>query len=604
MEKLQEAHLCPHCSKLCCYLCITRWLTEQRRQCPHCRADLHVSDLVNCRWFEEFAVQVENLQQICANIKTNSLTINHEQDGCPNHKEKLSVYCWTCKCCICHQCALWGGTHSGHTFKPLEIVYESHVTQVKEEVSQLKSRLVELIGLVSDVEQNVETVRNAKDEKVREIRTAVELMVGRLDSQLKVKLLTLMRQKNSLTQETEQLEHLLQEIEHQLNTCSRSQLIMKSPELLKMVHQIRIKPMASYVTARVPSDFLSEIVPTYDTGIFFMENFTNLQQKGIPVYSNPMHVNGLCWRLKVYPYGNGAVRGEYLSVFLELTTGYPETSKYEYRVQMIHQSSSKIIQREFVSDFEVGECWGYNRFFRLDLLASEGYLNIAKDTLELRFQVRPSTFFQRCRDQQWYINSLLRNQTKQKIQINELFEKLKTKNPPQTNISSSSSDSSSSNCSMKIKLVNGGTCTQLHPIPPPQHQNLIPAPNSSEILAEAQNMNLNFNAGNEKYVQESKIRMNNNFADFSEGAVGGDGTSSVIPGDAITNFLTTINSAGNGRESLSARGRNQKTGSILSAFNRFPIKSVPLSISLSSPNLRSDPTLSSSSDSVSRILFF
>lgn len=46
-------------------------------------------------------------------------------------------------------------------------------------------------------------------------------MVGRLDSQLKVKLLTLMRQKNSLTQETEQLEHLLQEIEHQLNTCSR-----------------------------------------------------------------------------------------------------------------------------------------------------------------------------------------------------------------------------------------------------------------------------------------------------------------------------------------------------------------------------------------------
>lgn len=32
MEKLQEAHLCPHCSKLCCYVCISRWLNEQRRQ--------------------------------------------------------------------------------------------------------------------------------------------------------------------------------------------------------------------------------------------------------------------------------------------------------------------------------------------------------------------------------------------------------------------------------------------------------------------------------------------------------------------------------------------------------------------------------------------
>lgn len=92
---------------------------------------------------------------------------------------------------------------------------------------------------------------------------------------------------------------------------------------------------------------------------------------------------------------------------------------------MIHQSSSKIIQREFVSDFEVGECWGYNRFFRLDLLASEGYLNIQRDTLELRFQVRPSTFFQRCRDQQWYINQLLKKQNHQEVEMKQLRDRLK-----------------------------------------------------------------------------------------------------------------------------------------------------------------------------------
>lgn len=54
---------------------------------------------------------------------------------------------------------------------------------------------------------------------------------------------------------------------------------------------------------------------------------------------------------------------------------------------MIHQGSrdtSKNIVREFASDFEIGECWGYNRFFRLDLLASEGYLNTELDTLILR----------------------------------------------------------------------------------------------------------------------------------------------------------------------------------------------------------------------------
>ena len=37
----------------------------------------------------------------------------------------------------------------------------------------------------------METIRAAKDERVREIRCAVELMIARLDSHLKAKLITL-----------------------------------------------------------------------------------------------------------------------------------------------------------------------------------------------------------------------------------------------------------------------------------------------------------------------------------------------------------------------------------------------------------------------------
>ncbi|KAK3861303.1 hypothetical protein Pcinc_023301 [Petrolisthes cinctipes] len=423
MEKLQDAHLCPHCSKLCCYLCIRRWLTEQRPQCPHCRANLHLHELVNCRWVEEVTQQLDTLQQ--AGVRPPPP--DSDKDKCERHQEKLSVYCWTCAKCICHQCALWGGTHSGHTFKPLEEVYEQHITQIREEVAQLRRRLHELVSLVQEVERNVESVRAAKDERVREIRNAVELMIARLDSQLKSKLLTLMGQKNSLTQETEQLESLLQEIEHQLHTCSKSELIQRSSDLHSMITPVNKKPMASFVTAPVPADFQSEIVPQYDSSTFIMNNFSQLQHKADPVYSPPLHVNGLSWRLKVYPDGNGVVRGNYLSVFLELSAGLPETSKYEYRVEMIHQGSrdaSKNIVREFASDFEVGECWGYNRFFRLDLLANEGYLNTETDTLILRFQVRPPTFFQKCRDQQWYIHQLQTLQAQYIQQINNLKERI------------------------------------------------------------------------------------------------------------------------------------------------------------------------------------
>ncbi|KAM9257279.1 E3 ubiquitin-protein ligase TRIM37 isoform 1-T1 [Cariama cristata] len=448
MEKLRDARLCPHCSKLCCFSCIRRWLTEQRAQCPHCRAPLQLRELINCRWAEEVTQQLDTLQ-LCSLTKHEE----NEKDKCENHHEKLSVFCWTCKKCICHQCALWGGMHGGHTFKPLAEIYEQHVTKVNEEVAKLRRRLMELISLVQEVERNVEAVRSAKDERVREIRNAVEMMIARLDTQLKNKLITLMGQKTSLTQETELLESLLQEVEHQLRSCSKSELISKSSEILMMFQQVHRKPMASFVTTPVPPDFTSELVPAYDSTTFVLENFSTLRQRADPVYSPPLQVSGLCWRLKVYPDGNGVVRGYYLSVFLELSAGLPETSKYEYRVEMVHQSTNdptKNIIREFASDFEVGECWGYNRFFRLDLLANEGYLNRQNDTVILRFQVRSPTFFQKCRDQHWYIAQLEAAQTSYIQQINNLKERLAIElsrtqkargiSPPDTHLSPQNDD--------------------------------------------------------------------------------------------------------------------------------------------------------------------
>lgn len=220
------------------------------------------------------------------------------------------------------------------------------------------------------------------------------------------------------------------QVEHELKVSSKSHLISQSEELLRSFNRIYRKPMGAFVTAPVPPEFTSEIVPTYDSSTFMMNNFSRLRQRADPVYSQPLHVNGLSWRLKVYPDGNGVVRGNYLSVFLELSAGLCESSKcvviscfvsvlnpqpfdrsaaalttapptydlnysvvsldlcrYEYRVEMLHQGSrdaNKNIVREFASEFEVGECWGYNRFFRLDLLAVEGYLAEATDSLILR----------------------------------------------------------------------------------------------------------------------------------------------------------------------------------------------------------------------------
>lgn len=115
MEKLKNARLCPHCSKLCCFACISRWLTEQRNQCPHCRAPLHITELVNCRWAEEITQRLDTLQQCNSSFGStggnkarmaNALVdgkdffnqANEKEMKCDQHKqEKLSVFCLTCQ---------------------------------------------------------------------------------------------------------------------------------------------------------------------------------------------------------------------------------------------------------------------------------------------------------------------------------------------------------------------------------------------------------------------------------------------------------------------------------------------------------------------------
>jgi len=39
------------------------------------------------------------------------------------------------------------------------------------------------------------------------------------------------------------------------------------------------------------------------------------------------------------------------------------------------------MRREFASEFEPGECWGYNKYYRIDELIQEGYLLPENDTV-------------------------------------------------------------------------------------------------------------------------------------------------------------------------------------------------------------------------------
>ncbi|VDP79737.1 unnamed protein product [Schistosoma mattheei] len=105
-------------------------------------------------------------------------------------------------------------------------------------------------------EKNVQAVKQAKEERVRELRNAVELMVARLDSQLKSKLVTLMSQRSQLFQEIESLENLLHDVQYAVDVAKPSEMVERSSEILALLSDVHCKPMASFVSAPVPADFV------------------------------------------------------------------------------------------------------------------------------------------------------------------------------------------------------------------------------------------------------------------------------------------------------------------------------------------------------------
>jgi predicted nucleic acid-binding Zn-ribbon protein len=77
------------------------------------------------------------------------------------------------------------------------------VKSIREESTGLRTRLCELNECVQEVQSTIEKVRNAKDERQKELESVVENIRAKLDSESKDKIIKLIDQKKSLVTEIE-----------------------------------------------------------------------------------------------------------------------------------------------------------------------------------------------------------------------------------------------------------------------------------------------------------------------------------------------------------------------------------------------------------------
>ena len=70
----------------------------------------------------------------------------------------------------------------------------------------------------------------------------------------------------------------------------------------------------------------NDIIPDFQSYNYELNNFSTLDYS--VVYSESYFLNGIEWRLKIYPRGNGQAKNKYLSVFLEMTNAFENKKQY------------------------------------------------------------------------------------------------------------------------------------------------------------------------------------------------------------------------------------------------------------------------------------
>lgn len=189
------------------------------------------------------------------------------------------------------------------------------------------------------------------------------------------------------------------------------EIVQSANSIEKKISELTSKSVPQFKPDPTIYKYSSDKIFTSTYHSFVMKPFSSYSKNEI-VYSDPVVINGISWRLKVYPDGNGngnpMIKGNYLSVFVEMHKGWPGVEgSYEYRIELVNRADrSKRQPREHVSEFETNTSWGYNKFIKLDQLTKEGYLDVAEDAVEFYFYVFPASECQLITDLNRYIESL------------------------------------------------------------------------------------------------------------------------------------------------------------------------------------------------------
>ena len=400
LEKIKDACMCPYCQKLTCEKCIQKWLVEKKNQCPNCRSPLRFSQIIKVSFMTELAIFIDKMN---INKKTEQL------ETCQKHKIKFLYYCNECNLPLCSDCYMFENEHKNHKIKKINDVYNEHYNLIKNEIEDLDDKNAKLNKNLNEISDKINEIENYRYKRKKELDDTFKTLNIQLKNQSQDLIDKILNWKNNLGDKIKNLENDREKISLEIKNSTKSELIDKSKTIIEKMKKLKEKlnedkEINKNFNLNLSSEIPNSIIPSYETAIFQVENFEKINNSEV-IYSPELIINGLKWRLKLYPKGNASSKNEYLSIFLELIGKVPEVSKYFYILELINFKGKKNFYQEYSSNFSNGECWGYSKFFKLNHLKNDGFIN-NQGNIIIKIHIRPESFSQLSRDLKNYILSL------------------------------------------------------------------------------------------------------------------------------------------------------------------------------------------------------
>lgn len=424
-EELREKFVCficlqlatdpvviPCCGQIVCSKCLDDWFSSKNNStCPYCRQQLSSKKGIRIKWAEK----LKKVLQISV-------------QNCPTHHKAFGFYCKTCSCFLCADCLLdelkkSSSKHQSHSIIKLEQMLNDYKIQIQQELLQLLPKMsviesnlnkIQKYNMSLTVAKN--SVLNEMSKRFKDIKDDSEKQLDDYEKVLKKAIIQISEAKHKIEKEIGSIQLIIDERQlfQNSNKTISSSMFQKHLDSFNSIK--KSVPDVDFLMKSNPQD-KNDLILQFETFSVYIPKFKekNIQYKNLPpdaihfFYSQKVKLNGIIWRVKIYPNGNLNGEGTHLSIFLELIRGTGISSTYLYRLRI--KSTSHLIypdiQREYSSKFDDTDSWGWNKAASLDQLFNGNYLD--KDGgLCIIFQIKAESNYQ--------INLELENVIKRKIE--------------------------------------------------------------------------------------------------------------------------------------------------------------------------------------------